>query len=552
MPAKPGPDCDTLQPPASAPDGLPARRGQRRTGAPHPIWLAPILAALIALALLVQTLSARGPEVIVTFRSADGLVPGKTTVRYKAVEIGRLEAIRLAPDHSHVVATIALSREARDFAAKGTRFWVVRPRVALSGISGLETVLSGSYIGVDAARSHQQARSFAGLEAPPAVTSDSAGTQFMLEAADLGSLDIGSPVYYRRVPVGRVVGYQFEANGRDLSVRVFIDRPYDKLVTTDARFWHASGLDLKLGSEGLRLHTQSLATVVLGGIAFQRPDDSADTAMAAENTRFPLAADQAVALKPSDETAPVLAVLNFDQSVRGLAPGAPVDFRGIVVGQVRSIGIQYLRDTQSFRMPVVVELYPTRLGLSRLDLADKQRGRRIGEAMNQRGLRAQLRTGSLLTGQLYVAFDFFPQAAPVQLSLDSPLPELPTIPGTFDSLQARLGSIVAKLDKVPFDRIGNDVRTSLTSLNQLLVHTDEMAKAWQGDLAPQIAAVLQESRRTLGAAQAMLDTGSPMQQDTRRMLREVARAAGSLRALSDYLEVHPEALLRGKGKQAEP
>lgn len=538
------PDPDT---PSQSPGVPQPARKRRARWLPSLVWLIPIVAAIVGVSLLINTLASRGPEITVTFHSAEGLTPGKTAVRYKDVDIGLVKSVRLSSDRSHVVAAIELTKDAENFAVADTRFWVVRPRFAISGVSGLETLLSGAYIGVDAGKSREQIRSFKGLEQPPVVTADASGRQFVLRAQDLGSLDIGSPVYYRRVSVGQVVAYQLDPNGRDITLRVFVNKPYDKLVTPDTRFWHASGVDLKLDANGLKLSTQSLVTVLLGGVAFQAPDNTTVTGAAAENTQFLLAADQSEAMKEPEELAPALAVLNFDQSVRGLAPGAPVDFRGVTVGQVRSIGIEYVSDKKAFRMPVVVEFYPSRMGFRARDVADEARKRAIVRELVKRGLRAQLRTGNLLTGQLYVALDFFPKAPPTKdIDLAGPLAELPTTPGTFDELQAKLGDIVSKIDKVPFDQIGQDVRTAMVSMNKMLDSSDKLVAQLNGDVAPQVLAALQDARRTLAAANGTLASDAPLQQDTRRMLQELTRTAASLRALTDYLERHPEALLRGK------
>ncbi|MBY4895509.1 intermembrane transport protein PqiB [Cupriavidus sp. AU9028] len=545
---------DRTPAPSSGPPGAgprngglpePARR-RRARWLPSLVWLIPIVAAVVGLSLLVRTLSQRGPEIEVTFRTAEGLAPGKTPVRYKDVDIGVVKAVRLSKDRSHVIATIDLSKANENFAVRDTRFWVVRPRLAVSGVSGLETLLSGSYVGVDAGRSTESASEFTGLETPPVVTTDSSGKQFVLRAADLGSLDIGSPVYYRRVQVGQVVAYQLEPAGRDISLRVFINKPYDELVTADTRFWHASGVDLKLDASGFKLNTQSLVTMLLGGIAFQAPERSSATDPARENTEFLLAGTQTEAMKEPDELAPTLAVLNFEQSVRGLSPGAPVDFRGVVVGQVRSIGIDYVSESKSFRLPVVVELYPSRMGFREHDLQDRARAREIVQNMVGRGLRAQLRTGNLLTGQLYVALDFFQNAERAKLDPNSPITELPTMPGALDELQAKLGIIVRKIEQVPFDEIGRDLRKTVAQLNTTLDSADKLVKQLQGDVAPEVKAALQDARRTIQSANGTLASDAPLQQDARRMLQELTRTAVSLRALTDYLERHPEALLRGK------
>lgn len=541
------PDTDNLPP---APSGLPQPERRRRARwLPSLVWLIPIVAAVVGISLLIHSLASRGPEITVTFRSAEGLTPGKTAVRYKDVDIGLVKSVRLAPDRSHVLAMIDLTKDAENFAVADTRFWVVRPRFAASGISGLETLLSGAYIGVDAGKSTATTREFKGLEAPPVVTSDSSGKQFVLRASDLGSLDIGSPVYYRRVQVGQVVAFQLDPNGRDITLRVFVNKPYDTLVNADTRFWHASGVDLKLDANGLKLSTQSLVTVLLGGVAFQTPEDTSAKDGAAENTQFLLAADQAEAMKEPEELAPTLAVLNFDQSVRGLSPGAPVDFRGVIVGQVRSIGIEYQRDKKAFRMPVVVELYPSRMGFRERDVQDNTRRREIIAALLKRGMRAQLRTGNLLTGQLYVALDFFPKAPPAEMNLNAPIPEFATTPGTFDQLQAQVGDIVNRIDKVPFDQIGQDLRKSVAALNATLASADELVKQLNGDVAPQVLAALQDARKTLATANGTLSSDAPLQQDARRMVQELTRTATSLRMLTDYLERHPEALLRGKSEK---
>ncbi|MGN5478935.1 PqiB family protein [Cupriavidus basilensis] len=538
------PETDNLPP---APSGLPQpERRKRARWLPSLVWLIPIVAAVVGISLLVHTLASRGPEITVTFRSAEGLTPGKTAVRYKDVDIGLVKSVRLAHDRSHVLAIIDLTKDAESFAVADTRFWVVRPRFAASGVSGLETLLSGAYIGVDAGKSTESTREFKGLEAPPVVTSDSSGKQFVLRALDLGSLDIGSPVYYRRVQVGQVVAFQLDPNGRDITLRVFVNKPYDRLVNADTRFWHASGVDLKLDASGLKLSTQSLVTVLLGGVAFQAPEGTSATDGAAENTQFLLAADQAEAMKEPEELAPTLAVLNFDQSVRGLSPGAPVDFRGVIVGQVRSIGIEFQRDKKAFRMPVVVELYPSRMGFRERDVQDTNRRHEIIAGLLKRGMRAQLRTGNLLTGQLYVALDFFPKAPPANVDLNAPIPEFATTPGTFDQLQAQVGDIVNRIDKVPFDQIGQDLRKSVAALNVTLASADELVKQLNGDVAPQVLAALQDARKTLSTANGTLSSDAPLQQDTRRMMQELTRTATSLRILTDYLERHPEALLRGK------
>jgi paraquat-inducible protein B len=364
---------------------------------PSLVWLIPIVAAVVGLTLVVKILVERGPPSAITFRTAEGLEAGKTKVKYREVNIGLVQTITLSKDRKHVLANVQLSKEAASFSAADTRFWVVRPRVAASGVSGLSALLSRAYIGADADVSKDTKDEFTGLEVQPIVSLDSPGKQFMLHATDIGSLDIGSPVYFRRIKVGQVAAYDLDEDGKGVTLRIFIDKPYEKFVGVNTRFWHASGFDVQINASGLKLRTQSLATVVLGGIAMQAPDDDPG-ALAKENTAFSLAQDQEAALKEADGPSENV-LLYFNQSLRGLTPGTTVDFRGVVLGEVKSIGIEYDTKKREFQMPVSIQIYPERLG--RKFTEDGQHStytaKQRVEYMVSRGLRAQLRTGNLLT-----------------------------------------------------------------------------------------------------------------------------------------------------------
>ncbi|OVZ57264.1 mammalian cell entry protein [Pigmentiphaga sp. NML080357] len=536
--------------PTNAAPGDPVRRRPSRW-LPSLVWLIPIVAAIAGLSFALDSWYGRGPTIEISFRSAEGIEAGKTKVRYKEVDIGQVQSIRLAEDRSHVIVEVELTSDASSFAVEDSRFWVVKPRIAASGVSGLGTLLSGAYIGVDAGRSEERATSFVGLEVPPIVTADTPGKQFVLHAHDLGSLDIGSPVYFRRVSVGQVVAYDLDKDGKGVTVRVFVKSPYDSFVTTSTRFWHSSGVNLKLNADGLKLQTESIATVLLGGVSFLDSPNLPPGQIAQNDAVFQLADNQEDALKVEDG-APTSVVMYFEQSVRGLSPGAPVDFRGVVIGEVRSIGIEFRKETNSFRLPVVVDLYPSRLGLRQpgdpgaLDAEGRQR---LMDALVQRGMRAQLRNGNLLTGQLYVAIDFFKGAAAPRLGHSHGLQEFPTVPGTFDELQNKLAEIVDKIGKVPFDAIGQDLSSALAGMRATMASADKLVQRLDGQVAPEIVAAMQDARKTLKAAEGTFSADAPLQQDLRRALQELMRTANSLRQLTDYLEENPQSLLRGKPKE---
>ncbi|MFC5526538.1 intermembrane transport protein PqiB [Rhodanobacter ginsengisoli] len=515
------------------------------------IWLVPALAALVGLSLVINNRLQAGPQVTVSFQSAEGLDPGKTPVKYKSVVIGRVHKIRLSSDRSHVLVTVALEKSAESFATKGTRFWVVRPRIGLGGISGIDTLLSGAFIGADVGDSNQPEEHFKGLETPPAVNHGAPGRSFVLHAEDLGSLDIGSPVYYRRIQVGRVVSYQLDKDGKGVSLHFFVDGPNDRFVTISSRFWNASGIDLSVGANGLKLNTQSLASVLAGGIAFQDPRGPHDSTPAPEDTSYQLFNDETTAMAPPDGE-PHYIRMRFDQSVRGLAVDAPVEFLGMNIGKVVSLKLDYDEKTQHFPVIVGALVYPRRLGgaYDKLEAMARERGENpdLSQLMGVligKGLRAQARTGNLLTGQLYVSLDFVPHVPKVAFDPTAKPLTIPTVPGSFDKLQEQLAEIVDKINKIPLDSIGRNLDQTLAGLNATL-------KQVNGQTLPEFKSTLQGVQKTMGTANDALSGDSPLQQNLGATLEQVQRMARSLRVLTDYLGGHPEALLRGRRGDAKP
>ena len=543
------PQDKPVQPAASAPTALPKPRVvRRREWLPSLIWLIPIVAALVGITLVARILMERGPEVVLTFKTAEGLEAGKTAVKYKDVQIGLVTHLRLARDRSHVRVLVQFNKDAEGFTADDSRFWVVRPRLDTSGISGLNTLLSGAYIGADAGVSKETAGEFTGLETPPIVTRDDSGKQFLLRANDTGSLDVGSPVYYRRIKVGQVAAYELDGDGRGVTMRVFVNAPYDKFVGMNTRFWQASGIDAQLSASGFTLRTQSLATILLGGIAFQAPEGVMGP-VATENASFALAQDEATAMKEPDGPSQTL-LMYFNQSLRGLTPGAPVDFRGVVIGEVKSIGVEFDRAEREFRMPVLVQVYPDRLRRREAPGAGQPESRATQQErlsfLAEKGLRAQLRNGNLLTGQVYVALDFFPKAPAAKVDVTKNPIELPTVANSLDEIQSQVQEIATKLNKVPYEQIAADLRTTLATLNKTLTAAEQTVTRINNDVTPELAAAMKDVRKTVNTAERTLADDSPLQQDMRQTLQELTRAAGSVRVLTDYLERHPESLLRGK------
>lgn len=506
------------------------------------IWLVPIIALLIALSLAIKAYLSIGPTIEVSFRSAEGLVAGKTAVQFRQVNIGLVRKIKLSEDLSHVVAQIELTRDAQNFASTDSKFWVVRPRIGTSGISGINTLLSGVYIEVEGGKANKHKTEFVGLESPPVVSSDVPGKTFFLKANDLGSLDIGSPIYYRRINVGQIAGYKLSQDGTQVELQVFVKSPYDKFVTQNVRFWQASGIDVSLNASGFNLKTQSLASIAAGGIAFGYPKGSTPATVAVDKKTFTLWDSQADALKnPDGKGYPI--VMYFDQSLRGLSTGAPIDFMGIEIGDVTSINAEFTDKHKEIRMRVEAIIYPSRLA----DGRELNPHGEIFKSFIEEGWRAQIRTGNILTGQNYIAFGQFPTAKYAGLkSLKNGKVQVPTMPPELSNLQSQVSVIADKLSKFPLNEIGSDVRKTLQSLNATINSTEKLMNQLDGKVAPDMQATLDELRKTLRSSESILSSDSPMQQDVRRAVQQMTRAAASVELMADYIEQHPESLIRGK------
>lgn len=537
-------------PDAHPPDGIP-----HAVAVPKPrwaislVWIIPIVAAVLGGWLALHYLLSKGPTITIHFENAQGVEAGKTKVRYKDVDIGTVTEIAIAKDRSHVIVTAEIEKRAENLIVEDTRFWVVRPRITYTGVSGLGTLFSGAYIGVDAGRSAKQQTSFAGLDKPPAVTSDSRGRLFMLHAEDVGSLYIGAPVYFRRVAVGQVTGYTIDDDGRGVTLDIFIDAPNDRFVTSNVRFWHASGIDATLQASGLRLNTESLLSILVGGIAFEPLPDVPAGDAAKAGTAFTLYSDKAAAFKHTGAKVHTY-LLYFKESLRGLAPGAPVDFHGIAIGEVKNISVEYDREGKTLRFPVQIDVYPDtimpRIRGNAPQLDTEGPPRVLLDEMVSHGLRAQLKSANLLTGQLYVSLDFFPHASKAAIDWKASPPVLPTATESLEDIQETLRSIAAKLDKVPIEAIGTDLHHTLKSLDATMRSADHVMKQIDQSLVPEVRGTLEEARKSLGDVNRLLSPDAPAQQDLRDTVREAGRAARSLRELADYLSRHPEALIRGK------
>jgi paraquat-inducible protein B len=530
-------------------DELPAPLIQNRRWIPRLVWAVPIVAALIGISLLIRNWENEGPRITISFLSVEGVQVGKTLVKYRDVTVGRVSAVDLSADHQTVVVSADLSKDAASLLKADTQFWIVRPRIGVGSVSGLDTLLSGVYIGMKTGAETRRERQFVGLENPPALSHGPHGRELQLHAARAGSLAIGAPVYFRQFQVGRVIDENLLPDG-STRVTAFVDAPYDTFVTPVTRFWNASGIDVRLNADGLNVKTESLAALLVGGLAFDEGPIEAVPAAAGIAGEFTLYKDETEAMAPPDGD-PRYVRMRFAQAMRGLEVGAPVEFVGVNIGSVVAVDLGYERKDNSFPVIVTAKVYPRRMGQAYEALAaqGKTESERtlatfVGTLVH-RGLRAQPRSASLLTGKLYIALDFLPGSPRVEFDASIQPLELPTVNGTFQELQASIGRLVKKVNDLPIEQIAADLHTDLKDLHETLseVHTQ---------MLPSAVDTLSALHRTLDSADRTLDMDSPLQRSLTETLSESRSTLQAVRDLADYLDRHPDALLRGRRPQKMP
>ena len=512
------------------------------------VWVVPLVALLIGGWLAFKAISEKGPTITITFKAAEGLEAGKTKIKYKNVEVGQVESITLANGGSHVIVTAEMVKGAEDHLTENTRFWVERARIGAGGASGLGTLFAGAYIGVDLGEpGGKPIHSFKGLEIPPVVTTGLPGSHFKLKAQKLGSLNVGSPIYYRQFKVGQVVAYEMVEGGAAVDFQIFIHAPYHEYVRENTRFWNASGVDVSVDASGIRINTESFVSIMIGGVAFDTPANLEPGAAAEKGATFQLYQSR----EQIFEKAYVQKrqwLMYFDGSVRGLAVGAPVELQGIKIGEVTDITLEFDWEKLAFRIPVLVETEPERIKFIGKEKVGKKRGLDI---LVEKGLRAQIKTGSLLTGQLLVSWDLHPDAPPAKINWDGRYPELPTVPTSMEEITSGVTRIVEKLDTIPLEQIGQDLQKTMANLSKTTAEMEKLMQKLDANVAPAATDTLKQAQTTLIKVDRLLNADSPTGHELKRALAELADAARNISILMDYLERHPDSVIFGKEQSNE-
>jgi len=538
------------------------------------VWLIPLLTLLIGGWLVIKTLAEQGSKITITFQTANGIQAGKTQIRYKNVQLGMVNSIAFSKDLSQVILSAEMQPDTDKFLRRDTSFWVIRPRLSLSGVSGLDTLVSGAYIeiapGQGAAQSH-----YVGLEEPPVVDTDLPGKEILLLTHNLRSIGPGSPIYYQGIQAGEVSRFELGNDRRSVFIYAFIHSPYDELVQGNTRFWNVSGLDVTMDSDGLKVRTESLKSLMFGGISFETPINKEAIKDDMESLVFTLH-DNYDNIKEQAFSKKLRFVMYFNSSVRGLNIGAPVEFKGIKIGSVVDVRLEYNRQDNSFMIPVYIEIEPERVVDKQLNNTNTHYA--MLDNLVADGLRASLQTGSLLTGQLFVQLDMHNKSIAAHFSNEkNEVPEIPTIAGGLDSMRLSVQSILTQLENIDIQGISKHLKDTLKGSSELvnggeistaLSHVETSLKSFQDIMSKvetrvePIAINLEEALKTgndflkhtdttLRLMDTLLKPNSPVQYNLIQMTSELAETARSIRTLVELLERNPEALLYGKNRRGE-
>jgi paraquat-inducible protein B len=516
------------------------------------VWAVPIASAAMLLWLAWNALAARGPSITVSFKEAQGLQPGQTKILHRSVEVGTVESLELTADMSRVLVHARMKRVVGPYLTDTARFYVVVPRVGIGGISGLSTIVSGTYIEMYPGQRGSSRTEFIGLDEPPALAPEEPGTTFVLHTAQLGSLSGGATVTYNGVNVGQVQGYSLAPDGQSVTITAFVRAPYDRLVHPESRFWNAGGFDVSVGAQGVQLRAGSWQELLVGGVSFETPPEALPGAASPAGAHFDLYENRKAALRALRGPGLVY-VADFSGNVRGVDLGSPVELQGMEVGEVSQARLRYDPAHHTLMTQVIFSIDPSKVKILQMPgPAAASRSQVVSDWLDtlvRHGLRAQVTDVSFLTGSKLIALDMVPDMKPGRMERAGALVRLPTA-GSGD-VAGLLRSARGLIDHLSAATSGPELTRALRSLDRTLAHLDQLTSEVDPDLKSLVVSLRKTSdaaHDTMSTVQGLLGNGVTADSDVPQLLREVTEAVRSVRELADYLDRHPEALLRGRRK----
>jgi len=504
------------------------------------VWIVPIVALIVGAWLIFQSISEKGPVIHIKFESAEGVTADKTVIKYKDIVVGKVIKVDFNDDLSHVIVTAEMKKNMRPYLSEKTKFWVMKARIGFNQVEGLDTLLSGVYIVMGPRKGKKYVREFKGLNTIPVISSEVKGTSYRLKAQDIGSIAIGSPLYYKKLPAGSVSAYHLSGDGQEVDIEVFIKEPYDKLINSQTRFWNASGISASLSADGVDIRMESLTSILSGGLAFDNFPQQGSIEKVKENHQFMLYTTMKEAKKRHYQRELFFWVY-FESNIRGLSVGAPVEFRGVNIGEVIDFSLIGTAFDARFRIPILIKIEPERFTIlhGEKDAGDSVNVEILTKLIHS-GLRAQLKSGNLITGELYVNLDMYKDVPVATLKQENGFYIIPTVPGTIETLKSDMKTVLDKIASVPFEEIGKELQMTLKELRTGTI--------------PQLNATIKSTDTMMkGAGEGMqalqknyLDSNAQINKKIIRLLEEMTKTSRSVKNLTDYLERHPESLIQGK------
>ncbi|MGM8931078.1 intermembrane transport protein PqiB [Salinicola sp. V024] len=527
-----------------------------------PIWIVPLLAALIGAWMVWDNFSSRGPLISLNMDNAEGIEAGKTLIKTRNVQVGHVEAVRLSDDLSHTVVTARMSNDASRMLNADTRFWVVKPRIGREGISGLNTVLSGAYIQLAPGKSDEAQDSFDVLEQPPVAPPDAPGLRINLVSQVGNSLSAGDPITYQGYTVGRVESTDFDPEKREMRHRIFIQSPYDSLVTDTTRFWSSSGIDVQLDSEGVNVNLDSFETLISGGVTFGVPEDVNRGDAAKQDATYTLYNNEESAREGTYDQY-IEYVMLVDDTVRGLSRGAPVEYRGVRVGTVVSVPWHFTApqpdSLTQFAIPVLIRIEPQRLDSNQdvnEDVDDQEVRDRFETMFSEYGLRATLKAGNLLTGALFVDLNFDDDASAYEALKFDGKPVFPTVSGGFAQIEQKVSSLLDKLNNLQVEPILTRLDQTMQTSQQTLEQVRQIAESVNGIVSDPATQQLPGSiNDTLKELQGTLDgfsSGSSGYRQLNDTLKQLEVLMRDLQPVAKTLSEKPNALIFDREVKTDP
>ena len=519
------------------------------------VWIIPIVAMLLGGWMAVHNFQTRGPLITIAFVSAEGIEAGKTHIKALSVDVGLVKSVTLNKKRDGVLVTAQIQKQSSDLLRDDSQFWVVRPRIGASGISGLGTLLSGAYIELSPGNGTSGHSHFIGLNEPPLTPANTPGLHVTLVGTDQTSLNSGEPVLYRGFEVGRVEKTAFDTKKRQIRFSLFINAPYDDLVTENTRFWNASGIAVKMDAEGVRLNSESVESLLIGGISFALPDNLPPGGPVEDGREFLLYPDKE-SINHTSYKHTVDYLLLFDSSVRGLLPGAPVTYRGLEIGKVVGISFDYLPEEDLYldndykKVPVLIRLTPAALTGNDTPQTIEAMQQRLDDSI-AKGLRATLKTGNLLTGSLYISLDFLDKPPAAELQHLAGYVVLPTSSGGFDQIQNKITQLLDTINELPLKETVLSADSTLKSIgsaaaqaDQTLAELDQLLSAEDTQNLPvELRDTLENLRHNLSGLAGDFSAGSPFYRKLNGNLDQLQKTLHSVDQLSVQLATQPSELL---------